>query len=350
MISLIFTLDYEIYGTGTGDFDSLMIEPTDRLLDVFDRFGAKLTIMAEVAEILAIKKYAEYSTTVRKIEDQLKRAITCGHDVQLHLHPAWFNAHFNDGHWTLDFSEYALVGLEQDKIDSYIRQGKEYLENLLREVDEDYRCVAYRSGNWLIQPSRKVVEVLEKHQICYDSSIFKWGYGQAGNYEIDYTEASSHIFPWRVDPADINRTADRDGLLELPIFSQKVFISSMLTFRRLLLQYRLRRGSRDGGSEQHEPGLGSGRRLGGYKFFVPKKFDFSRLSYREMKQFVASAEKQTRREYGNGKLMPLVAIGHSTEFYESKSIGRFLEHLNELGPDRVQTGTFRTLYESGFGR
>ena len=52
MVGLVFSLDYEIYGTGVGDFRTLMLEPTDRLLSLFNEFDAKLTIMADVAEIL----------------------------------------------------------------------------------------------------------------------------------------------------------------------------------------------------------------------------------------------------------------------------------------------------------
>ena len=53
MLKPIFTLDYEIHGNGDGCPYALMVEPTDRLLRLFEGFGAKLTIMADVAEILA---------------------------------------------------------------------------------------------------------------------------------------------------------------------------------------------------------------------------------------------------------------------------------------------------------
>jgi hypothetical protein len=34
MVGLIFTLDYEIYGTGGGDLETLMVRPTERLLSL----------------------------------------------------------------------------------------------------------------------------------------------------------------------------------------------------------------------------------------------------------------------------------------------------------------------------
>ena len=57
MLNVIFTLDYEIHGNGEGCPSELMVEPTRRMMDLFDRYGAKLTIMADVAEILKFKEY-----------------------------------------------------------------------------------------------------------------------------------------------------------------------------------------------------------------------------------------------------------------------------------------------------
>src|ERR1035441_90826 len=58
VVRVIFTLDYEIHGNGEGCPYELMVEPTARLLRLFDAYGAKLTIMADIAEILKFKEYA----------------------------------------------------------------------------------------------------------------------------------------------------------------------------------------------------------------------------------------------------------------------------------------------------
>ena len=73
-----------------------MVEPTRRNLDTFDEYGAKLTIMADVAEILKFREYREETGQDRyhyqAIDQQLRDAIARGHDVQLHLHCSYFNA------------------------------------------------------------------------------------------------------------------------------------------------------------------------------------------------------------------------------------------------------------------
>ena len=59
MMNLIFTLDYEIHGNGDGSPYELMVEPTYRLMDLLEKYNGKLTILADVAEILCFKRYYE---------------------------------------------------------------------------------------------------------------------------------------------------------------------------------------------------------------------------------------------------------------------------------------------------
>ena len=78
MIHLVLSLDYEIFGNGSGDVRRNMIEPTDRLLALCNKYGAKLSIMLEVGEYWAMKRAEEtgslhlgYSPS-REIEKQIK--------------------------------------------------------------------------------------------------------------------------------------------------------------------------------------------------------------------------------------------------------------------------------------
>ena len=57
--NLYFTLDYEIHGNGEGDPMKMMVEPTYRLMTLLEKYNQRLTIMADVAEILCFKRYAE---------------------------------------------------------------------------------------------------------------------------------------------------------------------------------------------------------------------------------------------------------------------------------------------------
>jgi hypothetical protein len=59
LIHLILSLDYEVFGNGTGDVMRDVVCPTSRLLDTCDRHGAKMTIMFEVGEYWAFERYDE---------------------------------------------------------------------------------------------------------------------------------------------------------------------------------------------------------------------------------------------------------------------------------------------------
>src|SRR5437660_11267833 len=133
MVRVIFTLDYEINGNGEGSSYDLMVEPTDRLLALFDQYGARLTIMADIGEILKFKEYAathrQDDYHYQEIVAQLRRAVQTGHDVQLHIHSSYFNAKHDGRRWVQDWSEYDFAGLKADRMDEMVKLGKDFLES-----------------------------------------------------------------------------------------------------------------------------------------------------------------------------------------------------------------------------
>ena len=221
MLALIFTLDYEIHGNGEGSPLKLMVEPTNRMLRQFNRHGAKLTILADVAEILRFKQHFE--TTGRDefhyvaIADQLRRAIQGGHDVQLHIHSSYFKAECRDGRWVQAWSEYNFAGLPPERMDWMVRECKSYLETLLRPVDPSYRCYVFRAANWSVSPSEKVVPVLVNNGIEIDTSVFKYG-RRNGLVKFDYSNAHHPILPWRASRKDICQVDASSPLWEFPIY------------------------------------------------------------------------------------------------------------------------------------
>ncbi len=60
--------DWEIYGDGTCDPQSLMFDPAKRILDICDRYGAKYTFYAEIGQQLNMlnapsSKWSKYADT-----------------------------------------------------------------------------------------------------------------------------------------------------------------------------------------------------------------------------------------------------------------------------------------------
>lgn len=328
MIRLVLTLDYELFGTGAGDVTRHMLEPTSHLLRIADDHGVPITVMAEVAEVLAWRREPSWRWAVEAVEGQLVDAVRRGHDVQLHLHPAWFRARHEHGRWVLDFDEYALPGLPVEQIRRYVAEGAGYLNELGRRADPLYRCTAFRAGGWLIQPSQAVVPALVKAGISIDTTVFPGGRGSTGRWSLDFRPAAGRVAPWRVDVQDIVTQDPSGPLTEVPIHTRQVPLWAMLTPRRLRCQRRLLRES--GFAHETAARVGRGRSLSGIRPFLPQKLDFCRLSLREL---VSSVDRARRSCRDSSEPVPVVAIGHSTEFTDSRTLRLFLDHLRSRRPD-----------------
>ena len=326
-----------------------MIEPTARLLRLFDQHGAKLTIMADIAEILRFKEYAEHGPEdkfrYRDIVAQLQDAVARGHDVQLHLHSSYFNAAFDGRRWVQDWSEYNFAGLGLERMTGMVRQGRDFLESILRPVKAGYRCLAFRAANWSVSPARNVVKALLDNGITIDTSIFKYG-RRAGLVAFDYSGAYSEFVPWPADEEDLCLKDQRSRLWEFPIYSEKRWIGAFLTANRA---YRLAQGARhrlasppsDVASSQpagpaRPPGLA--RRL---SFFVKRqawKADFNQCTGG---QLIRALHRAERKSLGILDDLPFVLIGHSKIFnrWNEHSLRPFLQHVTRH-PQRFGFATF----------
>lgn len=340
MLRIILTLDYEIHGNGDGCPQVLMIEPTYKLLSLCERYGAKLCIMADVAEILKFKEYKDKYDHDKYcydgIANQLRYAIQRGHDVQLHIHSSYFNATHDNGCWIQDWSEYSFADLPYDRMDWMVRTCKEFLETLLRPVDPMYRCIAFRAANWSVSPSKSVVRALVNNGIKIDTSVFKYGY-RNGIVAFDYSRAYSQIAPWRVKEDDICSRDDTSELWELPIYSEKRWIGAFLTPSRI---YRVIMGWRHKVRHKDEYCTPQGgenmathtRRWTWMTTILQKhawKADFNQCASKQLINAVYRASNLYDRR--QEKLLPFVLIGHSKLFTQQneQTLTPFLAHCEQ---------------------
>lgn len=334
MLRIIFTLDYEIHGNGDGSPLTLMVEPTNKLLNLFDEYGAKLTIMADVAEILKFKEYKEQigrdDYHYDAIVDQLCTALYGGHDVQLHLHSSYFKAKHNQGRWCQEWSEYNFAGLPYDRMVWMVRTGKEFLETLLRTVDQAYQCIAFRAANWSISPSRNVVKALLENNILIDTSVFKGGRRQ-GIVTFDYSDAHHHQRPWPASSDDICRNASDSRLWEFPIYAEQRHIGAFLSINRLYRAllgkfHRVDMSTPSG----HDTRPVSESDASKWICLFRKnawKADFNQCSGRQLINALLRAEKQISAT----EIVPFVLIGHSKLFnlWNEITLSSFLSFVSK---------------------
>lgn len=331
-IRLIFTLDYEIHGNGDGSPYKLMIEPTIRLLNLFDKYNAKVTIFADVAEILCFKSYYEETGEDRfhykEIISQLQDAIKRGHDVQLHIHSSYFGAKFNGTKWEQKWENYNLAALSYDEINLIIKTTKKFIEDTLKQVDPNYRCDAFRAANWSMMPTYNIYNALVSNEIKIDSSVYKWG-RQFGRVDYNYMDAYSNIFPYKANSNNINLKDDNGQLVEFPIYTEFRhfwhFISLMRIFRMIRSRFHSDKGQRKISEESKDY-----KRLTLKSFLRrnPWKLDFNQAS---AGQLINTLEKIIIKYADKSDSIPVVCIGHSKSFlrYNEKRIERFLRFAKD---------------------
>ena len=135
----------------------------------------------------------------------------------MHLHPQWLNAEYRNNQWYLNFDIWALDSLENKTMQEVLSNGKQYLEDLLKPINEIYRCLAFRACGHYIQPSSTAVKNLVKTGFQCDTSIIK---GLFEPPHIDFRSAFSNCLPWVVSEDDINlKSKVEKGLMEFPICS-----------------------------------------------------------------------------------------------------------------------------------
>ncbi len=324
-LNLIFTLDYEIHGNGEGSPLQLMIEPTYRLMNLLEKYGFKLTIFGDIAEILCFKKYFEETGddrfSYKAIEKQLQKAIRRGHDVQLHIHSSYFKATYNGKSWEQCWDEYNMATLSYERIDEMVKQSKAYLEDLLKPIDKDYLCHVFRAANWSMMPIENIYTVLVNNGITIDTSVYKGG-KQGGNVDYDYADAFSNLYSYKVNPLNINSYDPNGKLTEYPIYTEMRYFWSFITpvrlFRMIRTKFHKHKKNLERSMEKNT------NQLSWRSFFVksPWKLDFNQASGTQLINSLKRIKKQTK----HNSTVNVVLIGHSKTFipYNEKTLEKFL--------------------------
>jgi hypothetical protein len=327
MVECIFTIDYEIYGNGEGSLTDLVLEPAKELKAIFDRAGSTFTVFVEAAELEKMDTLRT-DPAIDAVKDQIRDFHQEGFEIALHLHPQWCNAQYQNGAWALDHTEYNLCPLGMDRINEIVEGAIAYLRSVVSAPA--FTPISFRAGNWLFQPTRTLARVLANHNIKIDSSVFKGGLQHEHN--LDYRRAVSNGYYWTFRD-DVTRRDPAGPLLEIPIHTRMVPFWKMVTAKRISLQQKGAVGARRSRQRIY-------RLLDFIRFWQPLKFDFCRMTLPELVSMVEAAISQDRL---NPELLtPIVAIGHTKDLVDFRSIELFLSYLKKR---EIPISTLRGIYE-----
>lgn len=334
---LILTLDYELYGDGSGSVFDTMIDPTNNYLRVCKKYGIRTTIFFEVMEYLRMKELWDSGNTmgyeenpVKAIADQLKQAYLEGHDIQLHIHPHWVNATYENNRWNPDSRYWKLtrVPLTPDEhfpisLEELILRGKEGVEAVIQEIDPNYVCNIFRAGGFSITPSEDIVKVLLKLGFEADSSVIPGAYIDNEYYSYDFSHLSLDKPYWMVKKAVEQQEKGNEELIELPIFSKSMVRFQKYDRQRIRVALQNKRSNIGKIKDKVE---GRNSALGKIKFFLEKEhltWDFCLFSKGKMQKFLKYAREIATN--GNHPFHPFVLIGHSKEFIRPEAFENFVQ-------------------------
>jgi len=327
MIEFIFTVDYEIYGNGEGSLQELVYEPVERLRTIFKRWGARFVTFVEVVELERIEAQGA-DPAITSVKHQVRNLHKEGFELGLHLHPQWYNAQYQNRKWQLDYREYNLCALPQERIVQIVDRSIAYFRNVLGETD--FTPFSFRAGNWLFQPTEPAASLLADRGIKVDSSVFKGGLQH--QHGLDYRRSLKNDYYWAFsDRVDIHDPSGR--LLELPTYTQMVPMWRMLTTKRIGLQRKGLAASRTRKERLY-------RLLDFLRLRHPLKLDFCRMTLNELTNMVDALIREDRQD--PTVYRPIVAIGHTKDLVDYETVDSFLSYLNKRG---ILVTTFEKAYD-----
>lgn len=346
-MNLVLTFDYELWGDGSGDVFELMIKPTEEVLEVCKANNIRMTIFFEVVEYLRLKEEWNsgndmgYSTDpIAAIENQIRQAALDGHDIQLHIHPQWVNAHYEAEGWKVDFSNWRLgdFAVEGMDVKGLLAWSKSELEKLVQEVLPDYRCTILRAGGYNIEPFEEVYQAMVELGLEVDSSVYPGGYENGSLSRFDYGKALLTKDFWWARASDVTDSSAASGqVMEIPILA--------LPQRRiwkLLNKDRLKSIlTRSGGKPQKVASekLTKGGLIQKLKFVWGKEsltWDFCLFSRELHSRFLKEIEANLSASRNT-----FVLIGHPKSYISRNSIVSLIKLASESKVDY----SYKTLFE-----
>ena len=326
MIECVFTLDYEIYGNGTGSLGDLVYEHASQLADLFQRHGARFVVFVEAAELARIEACGA-DPMIGLVKEQVRNLDRAGFEIGLHLHPQWCNAYRQGVNWVLDYSECNLCTMPPARISAIISEAINYLQRVVGRPD--FTPLSFRSGLWLLQPTEPAAAILSQSGIHVDSSVFRGG--RRHDHGLDYRRVPKDRHFWQFG-SDVTAPDPQGALLEIPIHTE------MVPFWRMQAAKRLARGNAFGAAGP-SPIETFTRMRDFLRLNHPLKLDFCRLTASQMIAMVCRVLETDRKEPGVHR--PIVAIGHTKDLSDIGAVDAFLDFLNANG---IAVSTFRDIY------
>lgn len=224
---IILSYDYELFfGDKSGTVEKSLIIPTNRLLDCMESVGYRGNFFVDWQMLKYLKEMRTERTDAdyNLIHNQLKDIVKRGHRIELHIHPHWVDAKYKgDGTWDFsDFRHYSLNSFSEDEVVQMFEEGTALLTSIAKEVDPDYKIVAFRAGGWAVQPFHVLNKAFQKTGITIESSVIRGAFADNEGSYYDFRNAPNSIKGYYHFENDVCKEVDNGQYIEVPISSVKL--------------------------------------------------------------------------------------------------------------------------------
>jgi hypothetical protein len=357
-IHLALTDDWELRGDGSGDMRAMQFATIRELVSIYNEFGLRGTFMAEVMQQLEHRRLGKMHPELGALADEwdatLRSVHSQGHDVQLHLHLHWHKATFERKQWILS-SPWSVSAYSAANLRSMVESAKSYLEDLLRPVDRDYRCCAFRAGSYLAVPSDNLFSTMAELGLIADVSVVPGWHIDSSflgqRLLVDYRQVEEPFLPYYPEPSDFRHKGQHGPVHCMPTHSFHFNVTRKLQ-RRLMsalgvARNDLRRPSdlapkgAGGNIYDRRAALSGSKRLGWAgklgRVLAPahRISDLSQLSFWEAKLMLQDIRRRARRSSWNE--VPVVISNHTKNIGDFGPIRRFAEYVAAAKDIRVLT-------------
>lgn len=317
-MKIFLTFDYELFfGEKSGSLEKSIIEPTNELINILDRYGAKATFFVDSGYLIKLKEYSQKNKNLRfdlqVVSEQIRMLSESGHSVQLHIHPHWEDAKYEGGKWVFDTSRFSLNSFSKEEVSAIVGRYKKAIEDITLTT-----VFAFRAGGWCIQPFSHVANALKENGIWLDSTVFSGGFYNSGTHCFDFRKTpGKDVWSFQEDILKEEPTGD---FTELPISSYRIspFFYWMFVLVKL---FKLRK---------HEY-IGDGHPVGAGKKDIIKmliKFSYGVVS---VDGFKINYLKKAFKLHVKNSVKYFVTIGHPKAF-SIYSLNKLNEFILELSP------------------
>lgn len=335
-LNYIITFDYELFGSGKGCVRKHLVNPTNKILTKLKKLNVKATFFVEQLEVDAIislknthePETKEYCDAVL-LEQQILDIAKQGHDIQLHLHPQWYGAKYENGQWQLNFDWWRFSALPY-RTDSngtpgkydLLKTGKASLEKLVRQVVPNYVCKAFRAGGYNVGTDKTTLDALLENGLTVESSICPGFYSNSALSQYDYTGVCHQESYWfcrdsLCQPSEF--IDDHKTCLELPLITINSSFFQKLSIARLYTTLKNRKyksiefqGKKIDGQPENKDAITNGN------------YDICLSGRSQLKSLNIKVNQSKTKE-----ITPIILIGHPKDYSFFSPMTRLIKKLSK---------------------